>query len=424
MTLFLFKGILRDRSRSLFPFLTVLLGVMLTVVLYSWVRGIEAELVRANASFSTGHEKIMSRAYAHEADQVPNELCLMGVDSLVRVLRARYPQLSWNPRIRFAGLLDVPDEKGETRSQGPVAGLGVDLLSPGSTEPEILNLRSSLVQGRLPSHHGELLISDELSGRLGVGPGEKATLISATMHGSMATGNFTIAGTVRFGIAAMDRGAVIADLRDVQAALDMPDGAGEIVGIFPDGIYREDEAYAITGSFNKQFQSTADEFAPVMITLRDQEGLAQTLDLYGYFSRVLIGIFVVVMSIVLWNAGLMGSLRRYGEIGIRLAMGEPKGHIYRSMILESMMVGILGSIAGTLLGVAISYYLQDKGISIASMMKNASMMLSDVMRAQVTPTSFVIGFIPGLLATLLGTSISGIGIYQRQTSQLTKELEA
>jgi putative ABC transport system permease protein len=94
------------------------------------------------------------------------------------------------------------------------------------------------------------------------------------------------------------------------------------------------------------------------------------------------------------------------------------------MILESMMIGILGSLVGTLLGVAISYELQDKGISIASMMKNASMMLSDVMRAQVTPTSFVIGFIPGLLATLLGTSISGIGIYQRQTSQLTKELEA
>jgi putative ABC transport system permease protein len=38
--------------------------------------------------------------------------------------------------------------------------------------------------------------------------------------------------------------------------------------------------------------------------------------------------------------------------------------------------------------------------------------------------SFFIGFIPGLLATILGTSISGIGIYKRQTSQLFKELEA
>jgi len=50
-------------------------------------------------------------------------------------------------------------------------------------------------------------------------------------------------------------------------------------------------------------------------------------------------------------------------------------------------------------------------------------MVSNVWRAQVTPASYVIGFIPGLLATFLGTSISGIGIYRRQTSTLMKELE-
>jgi len=161
-----------------------------------------------------------------------------------------------------------------------------------------------------------------------------------------------------------------------------------------------------------------------MITLRNQAGLAQTMDLSAYISAVLIGLFVIVMSIVLWNAGLMASLRRYGEIGVRLAIGENKGHIYRSMIAESLMIGFFGSALGTAIGVAISYYLQFHGIDISSMLKNASMMISDVMKAQVTPVSFFIGFIPGLLATLLGTSISGIGIYQRQTSQLAKELEA
>lgn len=424
MIAFLVKGLIRDRSRSLFPFLTVFFGVMLTVVLYSWVRGIEAELVRANASFSTGHVKVMSRAYAQEADQIPNELALMGVDSLLQLLRAQYADLSWNPRIRFAGLIDIPDENGETRSQGPVAGLGVELLSAGSSEREVLNLSTSLVRGTLPSRPGDLLISDELANRLNVGLGETATLISATRHGSMATANFRIAGTIRFGVAAMDRGAVIADLEDIQDALDMPDGAGEILGLFRDMQHRQDRANATTESFNKQIKSFHDEFGPMMITLRDQAGLAQTLDLTAYLSGIEIGIFLAVMSIVLWNAGLMGSLRRYGEIGIRLAMGEAKGRVYRAMIIESLMIGFLGSLVGTLAGVAISYYLQEQGINIASMMKNASMMLSDVMRAQVTPTSYVIGFVPGLLATLMGTSISGIGIYKRQTSQLAKELEA
>ena len=80
------------------------------------------------------------------------------------------------------------------------------------------------------------------------------------------------------------------------------------------------------------------------------------------------------MSIVLWNAGLMGSLRRYGEIGVRLAIGEDKGHLYRAMIVESILIGTVGSVIGTALGVLFSYYLQVHGIDISSMMKNASML--------------------------------------------------
>jgi putative ABC transport system permease protein len=51
------------------------------------------------------------------------------------------------------------------------------------------------------------------------------------------------------------------------------------------------------------------------------------------------------------------------------------------------------------------------------------MMLPNIVRARITPFTFVIGFLPGLLATFLGTAISGIGIYKRQTSELFKELE-
>jgi putative ABC transport system permease protein len=51
------------------------------------------------------------------------------------------------------------------------------------------------------------------------------------------------------------------------------------------------------------------------------------------------------------------------------------------------------------------------------------MMIPTVLHSQVTPFAYVIGCIPGLLATLLGTSISGRGIYKRQTAQLFKELE-
>jgi putative ABC transport system permease protein len=71
-----------------------------------------------------------------------------------------------------------------------------------------------------------------------------------------------------------------------------------------------------------------------------------------------------------------------------------------------------------------AYYLQVEGFNFGSIMKNSTMMISDVIRAKITPFTFVIGFLPGLIATFFGTAISGIGIYKRQTAQLFKELEA
>jgi putative ABC transport system permease protein len=51
-------------------------------------------------------------------------------------------------------------------------------------------------------------------------------------------------------------------------------------------------------------------------------------------------------------------------------------------------------------------------------------MLNNVIRTEITPVAFVIGFIPGLIANVVGAAIAGIGIYKRQTASLMKELEA
>lgn len=424
MIRFLFKGLFRDSSRSLFPTLTVIIGSMLTVILYSWINGAISSVIESSANFTSGHVKIMSKAYGDEADQIPNDLAYIGVHDLVARLETDYPDLIWTPRIRFRGLLDIPDAEGETRIQGPIVGIAVDLHENKSPEKDLLNLESALVKGRLPTAEGEILLSDQFASELGVKPGQTATLISATMFGSMVIHNFIVCGTLKFGITAMDRGSMLADISDIQKALDMNDASGEILGFFRDFLYHDKKADKIETTFNDAYKDTHDDFAPRMTSLRHQGGLSQTLDFAHLVYTIVIVLFVTVMSIVLWNAGLMGSLRRYGEFGIRLALGEDKTHLYRSLITESLIIGFIGSILGTALGLAVSLYLQKRGLNIGPLMKNASMIISDTLRARITPLSFLIGFVPGLAATFIGKAVSGIGIYKRQTSQLTKEFEA
>ena len=51
------------------------------------------------------------------------------------------------------------------------------------------------------------------------------------------------------------------------------------------------------------------------------------------------------------------------------------------------------------------------------------MIMPNIFYAQVTPDLFYIGFIPGVLATVLGTMLAGLAIYKREMAQLFKELE-
>ena len=419
----LMKGLLRDRHRSLFPVMIVAAGVSVSILMYCFMDGMVDDMVRSSARLDTGHLKIITRGYNELVSQVPNDLAMKDSDAMMELLRSDYPDMEWTGRIKFGGLLDFPDENGETKAQGPTIGFAADLLGDGSKEISRLNLESALVRGRLPSSPGEIIVSEDFAARLGVEVGETATLIGSTAYGSMAVYNFVLVGTVRFGIAPLDRNTMIADISDVRYALDMEGATSEILGYYPNMLFDAGDASEKADAFNVAREGLDGDMTPLMLTLRDQNGLGIMLDLMMMRSTIIITIFIVVMSIVLWNTGLMSGIRRYGEFGVRLAIGESKPHVYVTLIAEAFLVGLAGTAIGTVIGLSFSYFLQEVGWDVTGMLQGSSVMMSNVMRARVSFTGGIIGLIPGLAATILGASFSGTNIFRRQTSQLFKELE-
>jgi putative ABC transport system permease protein len=203
----------------------------------------------------------------------------------------------------------------------------------------------------------------------------------------------------------------------------MDNASSEVLGYFKNGIYDDIKAQEVENSFNARYSNKEDEFSPVMSRLVEQKGLGDYLKLADSAGALMASIFIIAMSIVLWNTGLLGGLRRYSEFGIRLALGEEKKHIYITIIYEAILIGLIGSVIGTGLGLGAAYYLQNHGLDMSGIMKNVGMMVPSVYRAQVTPALFYIGFFPGLIATVLGSALAGFAIYKRRTSQLFHELE-
>ena len=426
MIRFLIKGLLRDRSRSLFPVLVITLTVTLVIFAIGFMKGTLNSLLLDTAVILTGHEKIVTRAYSEESQLMPNDLALLDVDRLIDDLNQDYQDFFWSPRITFAGLLDVPDENRETRSQGSVIAFGIDLLSDGSRQAEIWELNRALVSGNLPKDNSDVLISSKLANQLNIAIGEIVTFIGSTMDNAFTTYNFKVSGTFNLKKGQTDKQMMLVDLSGARLALDMDNAASAIFG-FTHSLYYDDEAaVALRTHYNNTNSDSLDIFSPFMLALRDGNQMGAMVDISGAMLAIMGGIFMVVVMVVLWNMGLMNGLRRYGEVGLRLAIGESKGQVYRSMISEAVIIGLTGTVMGTGIGTALTYYVQENGIDYTKgieALSNSSMVMPNIFYAQVTPDLFYVGFIPGVLATVLGTMLAGLAIYKREMAQLFKELE-
>jgi len=324
-------------------------------------------------------------------------------------------------RISFGALLVVPDAMGETRDQGEVVGFAADIIN-NPEERDRLNLNKALVDGRLPRQKGEVLISKTAFHKLKLRLGDPVTLISSTVYGAMSMYNLKVVGSVDFGVHTLDRGAIVADISDVRTMLDMEGGASEVLAYFRHGKYRHREVQSLKEDFNRRF-SGPDEFDVEMLALTDQGNLAYFMTVMKSSLGTMSFVFILILGIVLWNSGLMNGIRRWGEFGLRLAVGERKIHVYGSLVGEALVLGFVGSLLGILVGGAISLIFARNGIDISAYSRSSSIVSESIIYTSIDIGTLLIGLTIGVLSTLVGAVLAGIPIFRRQTSQLFKELE-
>ena len=426
MISFLFKGLLRDKSRSFFPIIIITLIVSIIIFFSGFLNGVYNSLFLNTAILNSGHVKVVTHAYNLEHQLLPNDLALLDASNIVEELENKYKEYTWTPRITFAGLLDVPDENGETLSQSPVIGLGIDFLSNQSKQLDIWDLDKKIIKGSLFSNKNQILLSEKLSDRLQVYPGDIVTFIGATMYGGFTTYNFTVSGVFDLNLGPVDKDMMLVDFSGAQNILDMKDAASEILGYDNELFFNDNVTVEIRSEFNSQYSDSLDIYRPFMLALRDSNQMGTIVDFSNVIMSIILSLFLIVVTLVLWNMGIMSGLRRYGEIGMRLAIGETKGHVFKSMVAESVIIGFFGSIMGTTLGILLTSYLQEVGIDYSKAidsLNSSNFAMPNIFYPQVTPDLFYIGFIPGILATVFGTMLAGRAIYKREMAQLFKELE-
>jgi putative ABC transport system permease protein len=105
--------------------------------------------------------------------------------------------------------------------------------------------------------------------------------------------------------------------------------------------------------------ATVDPLAPEQVSVSNpSDALAARNVVDETLTTLLLGlggVALLVAGIGVANVMVIGVLERRSEIGVRRALGATRGHIRLQFLLEAILLGAAGGLAGTLLGIAVTY---------------------------------------------------------------------
>ena len=432
MIAFLFRGILRDKSRFLFPFSIVAIGVTLVITLVGFMEGVFMGMIDMTANLDAGHLRLVNKPFYDEEHLRPLDRSLAAQSETLNWLKKNSPEKTrWSPRIRWGALLDVPDKNGDTVSQTPIVGMALDLKDKKSLELKRLRLEESLIYGKIPEQDKEMLMGDQLAKTLNIELNQAVTLLGQSFDGGLVMDNYRVVGLVKFGVSAMDKKMVLIDLADAQDSFYMEDMITDWLGFLP-AQYSLSDYEAIKKNMKQPLskliemppKSWAEDDQAILLTIRDQQNIGAIADKFNIIKGFVVGIFTFLMMLVLWNAGILNGIHRYGEMGLRLAFGESHWRVIFNTGIEGLFVGVLGTLAGCIFGGVLAWFLQEVGINMGDSFAQSGLMINDVVRARLTTGAFIQGVIPGVFASVAGNLIASIAIFKRTESNLFRELEA
>ncbi|OFE11437.1 hypothetical protein PHACT_12865 [Pseudohongiella acticola] len=281
---------------------------------------------------------------------------------------------------------------------GPEDNVGVLVngVDP-AREADISRLSRFMRQGSLMSlaeSRFQLVLGETLAQRLGVGLGDNVTLYSLNVSINPVAPlpvqrRFTVGGIYRVGTQELDERLVMIALPDAQALYRQPD---RFTGLR----LRTDDVLAVNALRDNievllpqgvYLETWTQWFGAIYENIR----LSRTIVGFLLWLLVAVAAFNLVVSLI------MIVRDKRGDIAILRTMGASPGMIGRIFVLQGCLVGLLGTLAGLVLGIGLALSVSDLFAWIEQL-SGAQLLSADV---------YPVDFLPSQLrvSDLLGVSL-------------------
>lgn len=204
---------------------------------------------------------------------------------------------------------------------------------------KIVPLPDKIVSGTFRMTNSDMLVGTQLADDLGVQLGDKLRV--ATAAGGNLT--LTIVGIFDMGSRGVNQRNVYVLLSTAQNLQHLIGGVSSIDLTVPDPLQAESIAQSIAGETGLEALSWIANNNQLFVALNAQTFTSEMIRLFVALS-VAAGIAsVLVVSVI----------QRSREIGILRAMGGSRGQIMRVFLIQGAMVGLLGSVIGSVIARAL-----------------------------------------------------------------------
>ncbi len=392
------KNLSRHRRRTVITAGALAVSVAMFIFMDSMLRGIDTESQRNLVWYETGTGRIVSSDQYRDLRRPRLRHEIVDYRPLSAWLNER--GVANAPRITFTGELFFGE------GALPVRLVGIDPAS----DPQVFRLPEALLPGSefLAAGVPGLLLGAWMAEDLGIAAGDFVEVRTRTRHGAVQTLELEVVGILLSPNPTINRGVGFLPLDVVQYDLDLAGVTEVVLGALrtsmgrriavPSGavLKREierlnaDLAGAMPGVTAAGWHQLAPDYLAIVESKQSSNGL-------------LLFLIFLIAAVGISNTMLIAVYERFREFGMMRALGMDDAAVRATMVFEAGAIGLIGALAGLVVGAAATWWLVNWGLDLSGLYGNVNIgyRVTGIFRGAWNPGIMLTAVIFGVVASML-----------------------
>ena len=340
------RNLTRYRRRTLLTSLLITLGVTALLIFLAAAGSFKQTMIGSITDSMLGHLQVHRKGYTASIDNLPLNLSLQpkAVSRIEEMLKAEPEILAYSKRVKLGAMFSNFTENTSIRLNG---------VDPAAEDATVPGLRQRINDGDKTGalvSPGKVLIPQLLARGMKVKVGDQVVLVVTNSSGSVNGKPFTV-GDILDGVTGPGGRDGYIHIDDARELLRMEQPEVMEIAVRLKSLAKLGEVQQRLSKALDEIRNKEDKPATELHLWSDLSPFAsivRMIDLMTLFIRIML-IAIVLVSVM--NVMLMAVYERIREIGTLAAIGTQPGKLMAIFLIEGLLLGLAGALAG----IALSY---------------------------------------------------------------------